>query len=152
MREGKRKVLEEPREVYCLWGASDTGKSRWVREHYQAEEVYEKDPELTWWTGYEGQPVVFLDEFCSEALTLSQFKILCDPNNLNGMRVRSHGKLIWLNPSTVIFASNRNPITWYRGVEGNSTEMKAMDRRWTKIRECKDGDKLWLETNIWAGC
>lgn len=43
-----------------IWGASGCGKSRHVRSTY--DEFYSK-PMSKWWDGYDGQPVVVLDDF-----------------------------------------------------------------------------------------
>lgn len=46
--------------VVWLWGASGTGKTRFVN---QWSDVYWKDPTTKWWDGYENQSIICLDDF-----------------------------------------------------------------------------------------
>lgn len=59
LSQKNRDSNEQPIVVW-LWGASGTGKTRFVN---QWSDVYWKDPTTKWWDGYENQSIVCLDDF-----------------------------------------------------------------------------------------
>lgn len=144
----KKRPLEEEKQVMLIHGAPLTGKSSWVRGHFNAEEMYVKEPSSKWWDGYDHQPVVWFDEPSDNALTLEQFKCLCDPLNLNGLRVEMKNKVVWVNPGTIIFTSNNHPFDWFKR-QLTPYDKEAIMRRFTRRRICYPGDTLWTETDIW---
>jgi len=56
-------TLDGDMEHEWLVGATGSGKSRSVRDRYDRKELYIKDPTTAWWDGYDGQPVVCIDDF-----------------------------------------------------------------------------------------
>ena len=50
-------------EVYWVWGATGTGKSRWVFNQMDADSSYFKSASNKWWDGYTGQKDVMIDDF-----------------------------------------------------------------------------------------
>lgn len=63
--------------VYYIYGEPGTGKTRWVYENFDPDEIYEK-PHGKWWDGYKGQRVVLLDDFDGSWFMWSDFMKLLD--------------------------------------------------------------------------
>lgn len=148
VRSLKKRTLDEEKQVMVIWGAPQTGKSSWVRAHFNADEMYVKEPSSRWWDGYTNQAVVWFDEPTDIALSLEQFKCLCDPLNLNGLKMEQKGRVCWVNPQTIIFTSNNHPTEWFKR-KLTDYDREAIVRRFTRSRVCYPGDKLWEERDIW---
>lgn len=48
--------------ILWIYGNPGSGKSRWVRDNFTREEVYDKTLNK-WWDGYNGERIVLLDDF-----------------------------------------------------------------------------------------
>lgn len=138
------------RDIMCLWGAPGTGKTRWVRANYPR--AYWKDSTTKWFDGYDGEPTIVFDEFrgIGSEFNLQLWKTLCDPHG-GPCKVEIKGRYITIDPERIVICSNRSPDDWYTDCKGfNDYERDAIRRRLEKCRECKVGDKLWEEKDIFA--
>jgi len=92
---------DEPIEVIYITGASGSGKSRLAYSMLKGKQYYVKD-EGPWWTGYNGEPWVLLDDFRDNWMTHNQFIKLCDRYP---MKVRVHGSLTEMKATGIIITS-----------------------------------------------
>lgn len=90
-----------PIEVIYITGHSGSGKSRLAYQMLEGKSYYVKD-EGPWWTGYNGEEYVLLDDFRDSWMTHNQFIKLCDRYP---MRVRVHGGLTEMRARVLIFTS-----------------------------------------------
>jgi hypothetical protein len=56
--------LQQPPEVYYVWGAAGTGKSHWAREQMKEKcgTYFDKSLDHKWWCGYQGEDAVIFDD------------------------------------------------------------------------------------------
>lgn len=92
---------ETETEVTFITGPSGCGKSRLAFEMLKGKQYYVKD-EGPWWTGYNGEDYVLLDDFRSSWMTHNQFIKLIDRYP---MRVRVHGGLTEMRATKFIITS-----------------------------------------------
>lgn len=144
----RHEELDEPKNIYYIWGYPGTGKTRWVRDHYNPDEVYDKDPTSIWWEGVDSKvhKILYIDEPSKDGLPLSTFKILCDPHNKRGIKVQMKGRVVHYNPEVIIFTSNKPPEDLYPNL--SEFDREAVLRRFKYVRYCDPGTKLWEEGNI----
>ena len=55
-------VPSDYKGILWIWGAPGCGKSRFVRDTYAREDIYDKTCNK-WWDGYAGEKIVLLDDF-----------------------------------------------------------------------------------------
>jgi len=96
-------------QVFVLWGPTGTGKTHRVRTTWpECYTVTSGDPHP--WDGYEGQKVLFLDEFNSNQWKLPHLNQLLDVWAVT-LPARYHSKTAAWN--VVVIASNTDPWTWF---------------------------------------
>lgn len=129
------------REVHVRWGPPRSGKTRYVYENFS--DVFE--PEIKpygqhWWTGYQGQEVVLLDEFDGQ-IPIRDFLRITDRYP---WCVGTKGGHVWLRAKKIFICSNTNPKDWYPG-EAHQYE-KIFERFTTCLYiEKKDGNPIPTE-------
>lgn len=110
-------ILQTPRTikpfVYWLYGSTGTGKSRWAWESYP--EAYSKDPSNKWWDGYNGQPVVIIDDYrpCKE-IPFNQLLRLLD---WYPIMVEVKGVMIQFNAKIVIITTPKPPTETFERLD-----------------------------------
>jgi len=123
----------ETREVYVeiRWGPTGTGKTTSAKKEARALglDYYVASMGATnfWWTGYNGEPYVILDEF-RENIPLNQLLRILDENIC---QVSVHGGQVPLMATTIIITSNTNPADWYANCDYDSRN--ALCRRIKKV-------------------
>jgi len=90
-----------PVEVIYITGHSGVGKSRLAYEMLKDKQYYVKD-EGPWWTGYNGEPWILMDDFRDSWMPHNQFIKLCDRYP---MKVRVHGGLTEMRATGLIITS-----------------------------------------------
>lgn len=91
-------------EVYYIYGPTCTGKSSYVFNKHKTSDIYVHDYTSDFFNGYNGQPVLLIDEFksnCSKnKLTLRQLNCLCDRYpmsvNIKGSYTKFVSKIIYI--------------------------------------------------------
>lgn len=99
-------------DVIYIWGPSGVGKSRKAYELIADKPYYVKD-EGPWWTGYNGEQTVLMDDFRDSWMTHNQFIKLIDRYP---MRVKIHGGLTQMRATRFIITSVFPPDRLYASV------------------------------------
>lgn len=105
-----------------IFGDAGAGKSRWVREHCPAAELY---PKLCnkWWDGYTGQKFVVMDDFGPQHVVLAQqLKIWADRY---GCILETKGGAVADNYEWFIITSQYQPIEIFK----DQRDLEAINRR-----------------------
>ena len=110
-------------DVYILWGAPGTGKTRQVME---MDDVYKLDPPYNWWDGYESQKIILLDDYGIEGgIPNGMLLNICDGYSL---RLPVKGSHCWAHWTEVYITSNDDPELWMNS---------ALKRRITSVSMCQ---------------
>lgn len=121
-------------EVIVVWGASRSGKTRWVLDQHPGTDIYE--PVLSssagkyWFDGYDGQKVILLNEF------YGQLRSHYMQNLLDSYRrqVEKKGDTVISNWNKIYITSNVHPKDWYNQWENIPKKVEqSFIKRITKI-------------------
>ncbi|AIF71509.1 replication-associated protein [McMurdo Ice Shelf pond-associated circular DNA virus-4] len=123
-RPGQVRDRHTPVQVYVYWGAAGTGKSREIWDKHP--DLYEKDPNTTWWCGYKGEDVVLLDDYEGTLPWNYLLKIL----DRYPMRTQTKGGHVQLLATKFYLTSNLPYTEWY----GRYKDYAALTRRITEVR------------------
>lgn len=127
----------QPR-VELHWGASRTGKTRYVRDwidKHNDGQAFDK-PSGPWWNGYTNQRVVLFDDF-DGTLPLDTLLQLLDGYGF-GMNLPTKGSVVTNQARIFFFTSNKEISEWYP--HATSEQQNALQRRFTLIKEYRHGD------------
>jgi len=127
----------EPR-VELHWGATRTGKTRFVREwiaNHADGLAYDK-PSGPWWNGYTDQSVIFFDDY-DGTIPIDTLLQLLDGYGY-GMNLPTKGSVVTNKCRRFFFTSNKPLEAWYPNATGEQVE--ALKRRFTKIKEYRQQD------------
>lgn len=122
---------EKP-EVHWRWGKTGTGKTRYVWDNHDVNDVYEKD-ETQWWDGYEQQKVVIIDDFRGQ-FTLNYLLRLLDRYP---MKVQFKGGYTQFNSPIIYITSNKSPENTYQNCGENIDQLL---RRIDTVTEVTNGN------------
>jgi hypothetical protein len=100
----------------CIYGKTGLGKTKFALDHYGPENVYippsgDGSNGSVWWPGYEGQPVIVLDDFYGGRMKPDYLLRLLDYPK--GVPVQTKGGITYLIPQVIILTSNVHPEEWY---------------------------------------
>lgn len=123
----KSKMRTEPIYVVALIGKSGSGKTKYVYDKHKYEDVYVKDTTNKWWDGYNGQPVVLLDDF-KGGMDVTTMKQLLDRYPMN-IEIKGGNTKISNATRWVYITSNHNPEFWWNDGSVNEKDMEAVERR-----------------------
>lgn len=99
-------------EIHVLWGPPGTGKTKYVFEKHNCRDIFEPDLRKCgthWWTAYDGQDVILLDEFTGQ-LPIRDFLRLIDRYPY---RMETKGGHTWRTATKIYICSNESPSDWY---------------------------------------
>lgn len=104
---GKRKLESLPHESLHDWyfGAPGTGKSRRAREENVG--AYIKDPQSSWWDGYNNEDVVIIDDF--DKYQVKQGGDLKRWMDIYPFQAQVKGGQLEIRPKRIIVTSNYTP-------------------------------------------
>jgi hypothetical protein len=109
--------------VHVLWGDTGVGKTRYVFDRFDWEDIYVYSGGK-WFDGYVGQSVALFDDFTGSEFKLGFFLRLLDRYP---MRVEIKGGFVQWNPSKIFITSNKPVGEWYPNAFQKHRE--ALDRR-----------------------
>lgn len=115
------------RDVRCYWGKTGTGKTRKAMEEFPDAFMVSMGVTGFWWTGYDGESCVVMDEFRGN-IPLCQLLRMLDGY---AVQVGVHGGSRYLNAETIIITSNVPIRDWYPNADAES--MAALDRRFNCV-------------------
>lgn len=107
----RKEFGEKERDVHVrvIFGESGVGKSRYLADTYGYESMYRVNDYRNPFDGYDGQPVLVLEEFAGQIPSAEMLQIL-DRYPLE-LRARYSNKLACF--TEVVIVSNRAPRKWY---------------------------------------
>nr|QTE03542.1 MAG: putative replication-associated protein [Phoenicopterus roseus CRESS-DNA-virus sp.] len=117
-------------EVHVRWGPPGTGKTRAVYEAH-SDSIYEptiRKCGTHWWTGYEGEDVILLDEFNGQ-IPIRDFLRLIDRYPFS---METKGGHTWRVATKIYICSNTPPQEWY---PAEAHQYEKIARRLTSIIE-----------------
>lgn len=117
-------------KVICIIGGTGIGKTWWVynNNHWGIDEIYKPlyGNSGMWWDHYEGEKVLFLDEFKAQIPLQKLLQIL----DIYPFQSEVKGSSISAAWETVVICSNSPPDSWYPNMRDRSPdEYMALRRR-----------------------
>lgn len=121
------KVIEDL-QVHVLIGAAGTGKTRFVREQYDDDQLFisTKSNGKLWWDGYVGQPNILIEEFTGW-IDIEAFLVLTD--RYTKIRLEIKNSFTYSNWNKIYITSNIPVDEWYPDIP--SVQKAALKRRIT---------------------
>lgn len=118
-------------QVIVLWGATGTGKTRYVFDKVKEERLsLYVHPGEQWFDGYHGQEVALFDDFNGSEFKLSYLLKVLDRYE---MQVPVKGGYVNWTPKYIYLTSNKDPLNWYPNCWPE--HKNALLRRITEIKE-----------------
>lgn len=106
-------------QVFVYWGPTRTGKTKAAMASGPADSIFLIHASgLQWWCGYEGEPILIIDEYDSSVCIIKMLQLL------DGYRCRldikgGHTYARW---TTVYITSNINPLDWHPNAKQDHRE------------------------------
>lgn len=114
-------------EVHVRWGPPGTGKTRKIfEEHTDIYEPTIRKCGTHWWTGYQGEDVILLDEFNGQ-IPIRDFLRLIDRYPFS---METKGGHVWRLATKIYICSNTPPEEWY---PGEILQFEKIKRRLTTV-------------------
>lgn len=121
-------------EVFWIHGSTGTGKSRWVMNSVDREDLYLKSGSTKWWDNYAGQKNVLWDDFrpCKEV----PFEFILRLLDRFPMTVEMKGGSVNFAPERIFITTPKNPTDTFAHWEHLGEEnLKQLTRRLTHVYE-----------------
>jgi len=129
----------QKRDVRVYWGDTGTGKTRSAMEEFPDAFIVSCGVSGFWWTGYDGEEAVVVDEFRGNIPLCQLLRIL----DGYAVQVSVHGGTRFLKAKTIIITSNTPPIEWYSNADIES--YKALERRFCLVKVFRSENNLTAE-------
>jgi len=131
-------------KVFTLTGRAGCGKTRFVHDNYGPDVRYNVfDMKAPWFDGYDGKPVMLLDEMGPDQMGLGFLKKLLDRYDLT---LPIKGGSVAMAATTIFITSNYVVADWYP--RAGPEDFAALARRMT----CIDCDVAGWEVRLRALC
>lgn len=131
-----KSAIAQPRQwktnVIVRWGEPGSGKTKWVYDNFDIDQIYVKPPG-DWYDGYDGQPVVLIDDFYGDLKYTELLRLL----DRYPMTVPVKGGFVNWAPRTIVITSNAPPEEWYKKIN----DKRALLRRIEEV--VKVGDEAY---------
>lgn len=138
-----------PMLIYFHYGPNGIGKTASIKQQFGEQNIYEpvlnSDKNSMNYAGYEGQPVLLLDEFYGKVPLFLALQIL-DPFMCRQVNAK-YGQ-VWLMPKVVALTSNKKPQDWYN-FENRREQEAALRRRFYDHAIVLDNFKKVTDMNEW---
>jgi len=136
--------LDDPPEVFILWGTAGVGKTRTVRQLTKGDLFDVRLPDrvgsdLLRFDFFDGQANVLLDEYVGQT-GIDGIKKLCDHYPF---KARTFGGEIAIRPKRIWFTSQHNPQTWWAGAYPHGEKVQHPDGTVTFLGGTPDGNAFW---------
>lgn len=123
--QSKDNKANRPVKVICYYGPTGTGKTfRARKEMCELGDDFYKKIQGQWWCGYEGQKILYLDEFYGDNISQAEFLMVIDEYS-HTVNVRNSTRAARWN--YVFITSNVHPCKWYP--RGRPEHIGSMMRR-----------------------
>lgn len=125
-------VRDTAPEVVLLIGEPGLGKTRFVRERENMDDLYVKPCDRDFWmNGFDGHKAVLLDDFMGAAnhVTLTNLLQLLDRYQI---RVSTKNGHTWWQPERIYVTTNIHPALWY-DYTNRRVHFAALRRRFTSV-------------------
>lgn len=135
-------------EVYVLWGESGTGKTRYVYDNEDINDIYKLDKcngDNIWFDGYEGEKILLIDEFYGSSIKFSMLLQLLD---IYPMKLQVKGGHTWANWERVYITSNKPYTNWYRLSDSDISHKCKLQPLARRITESIMFGKEWSAENV----
>lgn len=114
-------------EVHWRWGKAGTGKTKYVIDKFDREEIYIKDG-TSWWDNYKQQKCILIDDFDNGIPYRTLLRIL-DRNHEQG---QIKGGYVYINSPYIYITCEHPPDYYWHG-----NEYDQVFRRLTSVEEIK---------------
>lgn len=132
--DGKSAQRDREIETIVLIGPAGIGKTRSVFEEHGYDKVYKLDnDDKLWFDGYEGQPVLLIDDFYGWI----KYSVMLNLLDRYPFRCPIKGGHTWARWTTIYITSNSMPESWYK--QGLTPALK---RRLTTINILGDVEDI----------
>ncbi len=127
----------DPIAIFLCYGATGTGKSRWVDDLYDPDDLYivPLTERKQWYDGYDSEPNVLLDDFSGKLPRDSLLRLLQHYR----LRVPEKGGFVWWRPDRIYITTNLHPRQWYQDWTDFEEHYRALERRVTTVYDFTRG-------------
>jgi len=124
-------------EVFWVHGPTGTGKSRWVMENVDRDDLYLKSGSTKWWCGYAGQKNVLWDDFRPSKEV--PFEFLLRLLDRFPLQVEGKGTVMNFAPHRIFITTPKDPLQTFAHWEFLGQEnMEQLTRRISRVVSFND--------------
>lgn len=128
-------VRTQDLKVVLLYGPPGAGKTKRFWDQFPAGWSVPVGKDL-WFTGYQGQPDVLIDDFAGN-IGLTQLLQILDRYVVS---LPTKGSHVWWCPHNIVMTTNCHPCNWY-DYSTRQDSYKALQRRFHHVFLCNEGEE-----------